>query len=201
MFTLLSNSENISSALHTLTDENKTLALKNLTAIINLLNAGTSVLLNNRRELGVLLPNDDTVSDSGSGFDSEEQHQEKQNIAKLLLNQHDLIRAINSLCLTEAVLVRNNFSDVVETITGENTTAVAKHPTPQSVDAEKVIKADKTIEANTNNVSPIRLTEIKRRLANAAEQSDKKTEQIKNKLNTLISSDRERYTTLSNKHA
>lgn len=161
MFTLLANQTKLMDLLQNYSPQECEVVFANLKLTIELLNRCATELLANRRNYGVLLPQSDEKDKVLSGKKS------KLVINKqLLLEEKTLIIAINSLCLTEAIIVRDNFSNCLELITEQNT--------------------ETTVVTEKSNVSPIRLTEIKQRLAKAVQISSNKQGDIKCRLNKLL---------------
>ncbi len=176
MFNLLSNQTKLLTLLGCYSSQDIEVVSENLKLIIKLLSRSVTDLLEHRRISGVLLPQE-------SNNIAELSHESIQalNCAQLLLNQEYLIKTINSFCLTEAIIIRNNFSNCLEFLTDE-----ALQTSPLATIKEKKKETKNTNQVDTNNVSPIRLTEIKQRLAQAVQTPDNKKEQIKNRLNNLL---------------
>lgn len=172
MFTLLSNQATLLALFKTYSAEEKIVTVENLTLIINSLSKEVALLLKNRRNHGVLLP--EGVSQTPA---MDEDMLVDLGLKNLLLNKSYLLTAINTLCLTEAIFVRDNFSNCITLIADE---------LPLAKKATVLPQVNKAITSDKNNVSPIRLSDIKQRLAQAVLDSDKKNDLIKNKLNNLL---------------
>jgi len=174
MFNLLSSQAKLLTLLGCYARQDLDVVSDNMKLTIKLLNLSVTELLENRRIHGVLIPQESQPITSL-------QHEEVQalNCEQLLLNKESLIKAINDFCLTEAIIVRDNFSNCLEYIAEEN------FPTIPAVVVEEH-KPKKVIVAGRDNVSPIRLSEIKQRLSQAVQTSENKHEQIKSRLNSLL---------------
>lgn len=183
MFNLLSNQTKLLKLVNNYTEQEFGIVCTNLKLTIELLSISASDLLANRRTYGLLLPTEDVVTKKLSS----KEPSIKIN-TQLLLEQKNLISAINTLCLTEAIMVRDNFINCLELLNeqddeDENSYKVKQQTlinTPTEQSSEKIVVSEK------NNVSPIRLTEIKQRLAQAVQTSAEKQDGIKNRLNKLL---------------
>jgi len=171
MFNLLSNQAKLLTLLGSYSTEDLTIVSDNLKLTIKLLSHNVTQLLENRRAHGVLLPQADSLTLHLS--DKEIQALDGKQI---IIKQEYLISTINHFCLTEAIIVRDNFINCLEAITEEGC----------PIFPATIVKHEKTIALDKNNVSPIRLTEIKQRLAQAIQKTDKKQQQIKSRLNNLL---------------
>ena len=185
MFNLLSNQTKLLKLVSNYTEQEFGIVCTNLKLTIELLSISASDLLANRRTYGLLLPPADAVTKK---LTSEEPSIEIN--PQLLLEHKNLISAINSLCLTEAIMVRDNFTNCLELLNEQND----EDKKTKNVEQKTVIKttpekSTKSVVVNEkSNVSPIRLTEIKQRLAQAVQVSEDKKKQVKNKLNKLLTS-------------
>jgi len=197
MFNLLSNQTKLLKFVSNYTEQEFEIVCSNFKLMIELLSISTCDLLANRRTYGLLLPPADAVTKIMS---SDEPLMVIN--AQLLLEKDNIISAINTLCLTEAITVRDNFINCLELFSehGEGTKSSKQEQkalinTTQEQSAEVVIISDKS------NVSPIRLIEIKQRLAQAVEVSKEKQNSIKNRLNQLLDKPTETLSKLSAKQA
>jgi len=174
MFNLLSSQAKLLTLLGCYSNQDLETVSDNLKLTIKLLSHNVTDLLDNRRIHGVLLPQEVTEKRNS-------QHQEMKILSceQLLLKQDYLINTINDFCLTEAIIVRDNFSNCLAFIAEESFPA-------SPVVSVKENKVEKSVMAERNNVSPIRLTEIKQRLAQAVQTSENKHKQIKSRLNNLV---------------
>ena len=185
MFIALSNQATLLALFKAYTTQERDMVLGHLNTLINALNLPVDDLLDNRRKHGLLLPalllpkatkQNNTMSDKAL---------QALSTKELLLNQSYLIQAINTFCLSEAVLVRDNFSNCIEIF-------MDIEPSPITVNSvtaaqnENIKSSENKDSVEKNNVSPIRLTAIKQRLAQAAKDSADKQAQIKNRLNSLL---------------
>lgn len=175
MFSRLSNPVTLLDQLNALTLQELQEACKNIKFIIDALSIETSQLMSNQREYSSLVvePSKSKVLAVGE--------LDKQVLQQVLLNKSILVQIINTLCLSEAIVVRNNFSNCLEDIIEEKSLSF---PT---VTAEKKAKITNHKPVEKSNVSPINLTQIKQRLAKATQEPSVKQAEIKNKLNALIS--------------
>ncbi|PKG86223.1 hypothetical protein CXF85_00455 [Colwellia sp. 75C3] len=199
MFNLLSNQKKLLKLVSNYTEQEFGIVCTNLKLMIELLSISTSDLLANRRTYGLLLPS----ADAGSKKLSSEKPSIKIN-AQLLLEQNNLISAINSLCLTEAIMVRNNFTNCLELLNekndGDKKTKDVEQKTVIKTTPEK--STERVVIVNEkSNVSPIRLTEIKQRLAQAVQVSAAKQDSIKNHLNNLLDKPTATLSKISSKQA
>lgn len=174
MFSLLTDQEELKTHLESLTDKEFKDCSNNLMLIITLLNGDVKELLVNRRVHGMLLPQQSQQLKADTSTDLSQ-----VTLAQCINSQSLLTHAINSLCLTEAIVVRDNFINVLELISGEQ--FITEQINEQPINAE--CKVEKS------NVSPINLTAIKQRIEKANLDSNNKKDQIKNKLNSLLNTD------------
>jgi hypothetical protein len=183
MFNLLSNQTKLLKLVNNYTEQEFGIVCTNLKLTIELLSISANDLLANRRTYGFLLPQSDAVKIRNS-----EEPLMAIN-ARLLLEQKNLISAINTLCLTEAIMVRDNFINCLELLNEQND----EDEKTKEVEQKTIIKTtpekstERVVVVNEkSNVSPIRLTEIKQRLAQAVQVSAEKQDSIKNHLNNLL---------------
>jgi hypothetical protein len=172
LFNLLSSQPELLSLLSRYTTLELEIVSDNINLIINLLSDNIDELIENRRVTGILLSHK-------SNKMADDENTKLLGCEQVLLEEAHLINTINTLCLTEAILVRNNFSNCLEILT-DNVQQ------PSLVMTKSQNKAVKVSTAGKNNVSPIRLTEIKQRLAQAVLLPEEKQKQIKNRLNNLL---------------
>ncbi len=161
MFNMLSNQSTLLEIIQKCSQQKVEIVLANLEELIQLLKQPASNLLNNRRQYGVILPNDNATIELNQ-FSNQE----------LLANKHALVQAINQFCLTEATVIRHNF---------ENCHTILAMPKDMTFGQKQCPPQLHKI----SNVSPIRLVEIRQRLAQAI-QRPKQHIQIKEKLNGLV---------------
>ena len=184
MFNLLSNQTKLLTFISNYTKSELEIVCTNLTLTIELLNISARELLANRRTYGVLLPQDDAVKT----LSGEEPLMVIK--AQLLLEQKNIISAINRLCLTEAIMVRDNFINCLDLISEQNDENEDKKNNEVEQKVAIAITSEQSTETiavnEKSNVSPIRLTEIKQRLAQAVQVSSEKQNGIKNRLNQLL---------------
>lgn len=203
MFNLLSTPKQIEAELKGYSKKELDSVCKNMALIINALNVGVNQLLENRSIQGSFIP-EMSKDDSRSNIDI----LEKLTLAQLLKSKTNLIKVINTLCLTEAVIVRDNFINCIESINDADMKTQPLTPliqpevvslsskellsTPLFSNKSKVTTEEGSVKTSSekaiekSNVSPIRLTEVKQRLAQAVSDSVEKQVQVKNKLNSLL---------------
>lgn len=183
---MLSSQKQLIEQLNTYTNKELEIVGVNLLFIIESLQAEVSQLLLNRRNHGVIIALENVTDKTVS--------LEKLSLSQLLLDKINLTHAINTLCLTEAIIVKDNFRNCLDELEEQG-----KLSLPSSINNLALIEygtkfskenTPKTVE--TNNVSPIRLTQIKQRLAQAVQHTSNKQAKIKDKLNgMLVSSQKE----------
>ena len=212
MFNELSNQKVLSEHFQRLSVTEKKLAGKHMLQTIGLLNTPTKELLINRRNHGVLflietneLPQNNNHSLNDNSYVAENGSLNKAtNIERILLNSIELHLFINELCLTEAILIRDNFINVLDDfgvfhsdnlvvnssiesdVHIESSTVVdlvSADSLPKNRQQEDMQLKEKIAK---DNVSPIRLTEIKQRLSFAIIEADNQKESVRNKLNGLL---------------
>ncbi len=196
MFNLLSNQSHLVEHLNALNEQELTQAKDNLQQLVSLLSVPAAKLLMNRKATGNMLAQNYELADNVS------------STSEILLSKDALINQINQLCLTEAVVVRDTFENCLEVITSQVTitsqTATASHQAIPAQEAnvsqeatapisnKKPLTEKTTAEVTVikpvskNNVSPIRLGEIKQRLAQAVETDNHQKQAVKAKLNGLL---------------
>ena len=178
MFSLLSQQVKLLEQLNAYTATELKSVCKNITFILESLNIEVSQLLATRREHGVLLP----YMNKGRNLNVDEMNQ--LSLHQLLLNKSSLTQAVNTLCLSEAIVVRNNFNDCLESLAEKgDETFTALAGMNFTVDTSEKNHVGSTVKSN---VSPIHLTQIKQRLAKATKSPSEKQIQVKNKLNSLL---------------
>lgn len=181
MFNLLSNQTKLLKFVNNYTEQDFGIVCTNLKLAIELLSISTCDLLANRRAYGVLLPPADGITKKMSS--------EEPLIgvnAQLLLEKDNIISAINTLCLTEAIMVRDNIINCLEFITEHGGAKAIEQELNSVLNITQEQSAEIVIINEKSNVSPIRLIEIKQRLAQAGQVSKDKQNSIKNRLNQLL---------------
>lgn len=154
----------------------------NFKLTISLLEQSVTELLKNRQVHGALLPRENKSIEKAIHKGTK-----KLSYEQILLEKEYLIMTINELCLTEAIIVRDNFSNCLEFITAQELpSSSVKQLVANALPKNKESGTDTAGIIEKSNISPIRLTEIKQRLAQALITSDDKKEQVKSKLNKLI---------------
>jgi len=196
MFNLLSNQTKLLKFVSNYTEQDFGIVCTNLKLTVELLSISTSDLLVNRRTYGLLLP----PSDAGTKIKSSEEPFMVIN-AQLLLEKDNIICAINTLCLTEAIMVRDNFINCLEFIREHDGAKSIEEEQKSVINITQEQSAEIVIINEKSNVSPIRLTEIKQRLAQAGQVSKEKRNSIKNRLNQLLDKPTETISKLSSKQA
>jgi len=196
MFNQLSDQKNVLTSLQGLSAAELKVATDNITNLISSLNVDAQELLSNRKNHGALLGHNTSDLSTDDLTDS--------TLSELVTNEKLLTHVINTLCLTEAILVRDNFSNALEIIADTNMTHV--HVTTKDIkkDIKTVKVTSNTVNAvNTNNeqrltsvmpatklplsnIAPIHLVDVKQRLTQALNPSDNQHQSIKNKLNGLL---------------
>lgn len=202
MFESLSKLTTLQTILKNYTAQEVTKALTNIKAIIQSLDVHALDLLSNRRKFGVIIGQGDTKTT----HHYQEEPKAAQPLEQILLDDAQLTDVINQLCLTEAIIVRDTFKELVElkiTNTQGNQTAqplessngadekinlVKKEPNKSQTanQATSIDNINNSKVSNSNNVAPIKLVEVKQRLAQAIKGPKDKEAQIKNKLNSLL---------------
>jgi hypothetical protein len=181
MFNLLSNQTKLLKLVSTYTEQDFGIVCTNIKLAIELLSISTSELLANRRAYGVLLPRADGVT--------KKMGNEEPSVvvnAQLLLEKDNIICAINTLCLTEAIMVRDNMINCLEFISEHGDTKAIEQELKSVINTTQKKSAEIVNINEKSNVSPIRLIEIKQRLAKADQVSNEKRNSIKNRLNQLL---------------
>lgn len=166
MFKQLSEQSQVLTSLRALPISEFTVAKKNLTKLIQLLSVDAVTLLANKRNFGALLTCEATMVCKQLPL---------IELSTLLINEEQLTTVINTLCLTEAIIVRDNFSNVLEEVSEAIEVA-------QSLTKSTVVKA----QVPKNNIAPIHLVDVKQRLAQALQVKAEQRIDIKNKLNSLL---------------
>ncbi|RHW77776.1 hypothetical protein [Colwellia sp. RSH04] len=179
MFTILSSEAKLKSTLQQTTPQERIIIKDNFTHVIALLSAPTAELLANRRQQGVLLP-----QESDHEFMPAQLNEITVFDVFLLKNISHLIAYINTLCLTEAVLVRDNFDNCLEL---PLFTSIEQEPKSCVNEKSRNVKSPvEDVSLSSNNISPIRINEVKNRLTQAIESSEQQELAIKEKLNALL---------------
>lgn len=167
--------------LSNLSTEELKIVSVNLKMTITLLNQSVTKLLENRRLHGVLLPNESDSIDKAV-------HKLSQNLncKQVLLEKVYLVITINKLCLTEAILVRDNFSNCLEFITERRIQKSSILPVKFSTDStNNEVVIGRVAHIAKSNISSIRLTEIRQKLAQALAPAETNKERVKSTLNKL----------------
>jgi len=179
MFTILSNEAKLMSIVRQATTEEHVEIKRNFEQIIELLSAPVAELLANRRHCGVLLP-----QVSANITHSNDVSENTTIGLSVLLNQASLIQCINMLCLTEAVIVRDNFDNCLEL---PAFSAMKKNDIANvNETSSDITQAEEGVPTSKNNISPIRINEVKNRLTQAILSPEQQKVAIKNKLNALL---------------
>ncbi len=208
MFDILTDEQRLLTIFNNFNAEELSTACDNIKHVITALNQGATTLLANRRTHGALIVEGNIIKhpkNKGALLDDMNKSPELQNI---LLQKPLLISVINTLCLSEAMLVKANFINclVINSVGDQaeleaELNSFASSNELQSSDKasnaatlktkallENSASASETL--NKNNVSPIRLTQIKQTLTKAvnapAKSAIKTNDDIKHKLNSLL---------------
>jgi hypothetical protein len=181
LFNLLSNQTKLLKFVSNYNEQDFGIVCANFKLAIELLSISTCDLLANRRTYGVLLPPADGVAKKRG---SEEPLMVVN--AQLLLDKNNIISAINTLCLTEAIMVRANIINCLEFISEHGSAKAIEQELKSVINTTQKKNAEIVIINEKSNVSPIRLIEIKQRLAKADQVSKEKQNSIKNRLNQLL---------------
>lgn len=181
MFNLLSNQTKLLKFVSNYAEQDFGIVCTNLKLVIELLSISTSDLLANRRTYGVLLPLADGVT-------KKMRNEEPSMVVneQLLLEKDNIICAINTLCLTEAIMVRDNIINCLEFISEHGDAKAIEQELKSVINTTQKKSAEIVVINHKSNVSPIRLIEIKQRLAKADQVSKDKRNSIKNRLNQLL---------------
>jgi hypothetical protein len=151
----------------------------NFKLTIRLLEQSVTELLENRRVHGALLPRESKSIDKAIHKGTQ-----KLSYEQVLLEKECLIMTINELCLTEAILVRDNFSNCLEFITERRLQKSSILPVKLStVSNNNEVAIGRVAHIAKSNISSIRLTEIRQKLVQALEPAETKKERVKSTLN------------------
>lgn len=182
MFNLLSNQNHLIESLNALSEQELAQAQDNCKHLVSLLSVPAANLLANRKSHGNMLPqqcDNELVCDINS-------------TSALLQNKDALIYQINQLCLTEAIVVRDTLDNCLELIASS---AINAPLARQNSAIEQASTKEEPVKAiSKNNVSPIRLGEIKQRLAQAVESDNSQKQAVKAKLNGLLKQEGDSFT-------
>jgi hypothetical protein len=176
MFNQLSDQTSLIASLQKLSAAELVITTANLQKLILSLNVDAKELLANRRSYGALLghqPLDPSANNSA-----------KSELSTLLASEKELTNAINSLCLTEAILVRDTLSNALEIITELQTPKTSV--TNQSIKPLIATSPAQAKKQRASNVTSIHLVEVKQRLTQALQPKKKQQQEIKDKLNGLL---------------
>lgn len=182
MFTLLSDQKNVLTHLQTLSATDLRVATTNLTTMISALNVDVTELLANRKKYGVLL------GEHSTGLANNESLETK--FTTILTCENHLMRAINTLCLTEAILVRDVFSNALEIIIDSEEFDLSSSNDQVTHQVDNNENKQQSQSLPINNVAPIHLNDVKQRLTQALQPQTQQHEHIKNKLNALLAADK-----------
>ena len=208
MLNVLTNEQKLLTIFNHFNAEELSTACNNIKHVITALNQGATTLLANRRTYGALIVEGNIIKhpkNKGALLDDMNKSPELQNI---LLQKPTLISVINTLCLSEAMLVKANFINclVMNSVGDQAELEVelncfassnelqssdkARNAVTQKTKALLENSASASETPNKNNVSPIRLSQIKQTLTKAvnapAKSAIKTNEDIKHKLNSLL---------------
>jgi len=183
MFNQLSKETKILASLQSLSASELTLAIANLNKLITLLSVDPTILLSNRRTFGTLLTCQSVTTNHSF---------EVVALNSLFTDEEKLTTVINTMCLTEAIIVRDTLDNALEVIAGS---VVPNKRTPNK-DIKIVLTAINTIKTNDKklsaiqlpltNVAPIHLADVKQRLTQALQPREKQQVEIRNTLNALL---------------
>jgi hypothetical protein len=176
MFNLLATQAKLQAVFNDCSNTELENIRNNLKLTVAQLNVDAKELQSNRKTFGKVIPK---AKSEITTLNSDELA--KLTNKQLLLNQDHLIDAVNTLCLTEVIVVRHNFINCLELIDDEDVPA----PIMTKLAATKPLKP---ASSEKNNVAPIHLSQIKQKLASALISQEEKRQQVKNKLNALSSS-------------
>lgn len=208
MFDILTDEQRLLTIFNNFNAEELSTACDNIKHVITALNQGATTLLANRRTYGALIVEGNIIKhpkNKGALLDDMNKSPELQNI---LLQKPLLISVINTLCLSEAMLVKANFINclVINSVDEQGELEAELNSFASSNELQSSDKASNVVSQKTkallensasasetpnkNNVSPIRLTQIKQTLTKAvnapAKSAIKTNEDIKHKLNSLL---------------
>ena len=213
MFDILTDEQRLLTIFNNFNAEELSTACDNIKHVITALNQGATTLLANRRTYGALIVEGNIIKhpkNKGALLDDMNKSPELQNI---LLQKPTLISVINTLCLSEAMLVKANFINCLvmnsvgdqaelevelncfassnELQSSYKSSDKARNAVTQKTKALLENSASASETPNKNNVSPIRLSQIKLTLTKAvnapAKSAIKTNEDIKHKLNSFLS--------------
>jgi hypothetical protein len=208
MFDILTDEQRLLTIFNNFNAEELSTACDNIKHVITALNQGATTLLANRRTHGALIVEGNIIKhpkNKGALLDDMNKSPELQ---KILLQKPLLISVINTLCLSEAILVKANFINclVINSVGDQAELEAELNSFASSNELQSSDKASNAVTQKTkallensasasetlnkNNVSPIRLTQIKQTLTKAvnapAKSAIKTNEDIKHKLNSLL---------------
>ena len=173
MFNLLSNQTSLLAVLSKSSKTDFEVINNNLQLTIKLLSRPANELLAHRKENGSILTQRDADITPLSNM-----QMQQLTLEQLLVEQGYILCAINSLCLTEAIIVRDNFINCLEIMETE----IAL---PESKRSNNITYQQNETLVEKSNVAPIYLTQIKQKLAKALTAKEEKRQQVKAKLNAL----------------
>jgi len=216
MLDILTNEQKLLTIFNHFNAEELSTACDNIKHVITALNQDATTLLANRRAYGALIIEENIIKQHKNYNDVLNDTNKLPELHGILLEKLLLISVINTLCLSEAMLVKANFINCLiinsDKFTTELDTGIdtelqthtdsnelqssykssdkASNAVTQKTKAllEKSASASETL--SKNNVSPIRLTQIKQTLTKAfnapAKSAIKTNEDIKHKLHSLL---------------
>ena len=208
MLDILTNEQKLLTIFNHFNAEELSTACDNIKHVITALNQEATTLLANRRTYGALIIEENIIKQPKNYNDLLDDTNKLPELNNILLEKVLLISVMNTLCLSEAMLVKANFINCLiinsDKFTTELDTGIdtelqthtdsnelkTSYAEPQIIKASLEKSATDTETLNKNNVSPIRLTQIKQTLAKAidapAKVPIKTNEDIKHKLNSLL---------------
>ncbi|MBU2870746.1 hypothetical protein [Colwellia sp. E2M01] len=189
MFTLLANPKQILSLCNGYSEQALKPVIENMTLTVTALSAEVELLLKNRSTLGTLLPQNKAILPNIT-----DKEFNTLSLEQLLNNHSYLVKAVNTLCLTEAIMVKNNFIDCIESLSPHDISkttlsTLTNNKQELSVDDKALpqhLTKKEEQQTKVNNISSIHLMKIKQRVAKAATESEQRRTEIKNKLNGLL---------------
>lgn len=190
MFELLSDKKQVLAIIAECNGEEIELLRENFAKLTQLFSASSRRLLENKKQYGVLFPQ---VEHFCAHLISENERAEV-NLCKvnkaLFLDKNNLVHAINQLSLTQASFVHFNLVDCLDSFEAQcqQTESQANLTKVRQQLAQANLQANEHLETQIkkSNVAPIRINVIKQRLAKAMTAQNNKAEQVKSRLNSLL---------------
>ena len=212
MLNVLINEQKLLTIFNHFNAEELSTACDNIKHVITALNQGATTLLANRRTHGALIVEGNIIKHPKSNDGLLDDMNKSPELQNILLQKPLLISVINTLCLSEAMLVKANFINCLvmnsvgdqaeleaelnsfasrnELQSSDKSSDKASNTATQKTKALLENSASASETLNKNNVSPIRLTQIKQTLTKAvnapAKSAIKTNDDIKHKLNSLL---------------